>query len=293
MNANAFIGWLIIFIIVVIVIVICFKDQGLFGIINAIFWLYFLFLIGYILYSYYILYSPNPNLNNNVDIVFENIGSYFQQRVVAPITKESNPLLDAVTKSPDLTNLYKQCYILGFPIVNGTVTNKWLTEKNIELKEIGEQKYYTNLRLKNIDRIKSIAENGTIIHEDNTLTFSVYNYNSFDTIEYLKENQLRIYTRDEWPWIIQHQICPWTRQKLPDTIMKMIKARNEVGGVLGNVFIYPLNDDIKSVNRSASLSDLNQVEGEKKEQERDIKSNRNEGEAKVNRDEGNIIIVQS
>jgi hypothetical protein len=276
MNVNAFIGWLIIFIIAVIVIVICFKDQGLFGIINAIFWLYFLFLIGYVIYSYYVLYSPDPNANNRVDIVFENIGSYFQQRVVAPVTKERNHLLDTITKSPDITALYRQCYVLGFPIHQGTVTNKWLMEKNRELKEMGEEKYYTNLRLKNIERIKSIAQENTIIHSDNTLTFSVYNYNSFDTVEYLLENQLRIYTRDEWEWIIKSDICPWTRQKLPKAIMETIKNKYEIGNVLGPVFIYPLNDVNKSVSRSASLSDLNQVEGERA---RNINSGRVEGES--------------
>jgi hypothetical protein len=273
MNVNAFLGWLIIFIIA-----ICFKDQGLFGIINAIFWLYFIFLIGYVIYSYYVLNSPDPNANNRVDIVFENIGSYFQQRVVNPITKPTNILLDTITKSPDVTTLYKQCYCMGFPIHQGEASNSWLQEKNIEIEQIGIEKYYNNLRQKNIERIKSIAQDNTVIHSDNTLTFSVYNYNAFDCVEYLFDNQLRIYTRDEWKWIIDNSgTCPWTRKKLPQVIMDTIKTRYDVGLVLGSVFIYPLDIENKSVNRSASMSDLNQVEGEKKEQERNINSGRAEG----------------
>jgi hypothetical protein len=278
MNVNAFLGWLIIFIIAVIIIFICFKDQGLFGIINAIFWLYFIFLIGYVIYSYYVLNSPDPNANNRVDIVFENIGSYFQQRVVNPITKPTNILLDTITKSPDVTTLYKQCYCMGFPIHQGEASNSWLQEKNIEIEQIGIEKYYNNLRQKNIERIKSIAQDNTVIHSDNTLTFSVYNYNAFDCVEYLFDNQLRIYTRDEGKWIIDNSgTCPWTRKKLPQVIMDTIKTRYDVGLVLGSVFIYPLDIENKSVNRSASMSDLNQVEGEKKEQERNINSGRAEG----------------
>jgi hypothetical protein len=255
MNVNVAIGWIIFFVIILIIILCCLNNKSIYNILTAIFWIFIGFVFIYSAYTDYVNNQPNPNVVNRVDVVFENIGSYFEQRLI-PI----DTCIELPDNKPETISLYKNAYVLGFPLERGVPTHKWVSTQNNELQKLQEIGYYTVLRNFNIKRLTPPA--GVSIHDTNTLTMSIYNYNSFDTVESYDGEHLYIYTRDEWDWIIKNNKCPWTRKKVPDSVIKNIKNRNKIATALGAVITYPLNNDNENKSEQKSMSYIdNQIEG--------------------------------
>lgn len=269
MNQNAVVGWICIFLIVIILACLLFKNFGVFTIINIIFWLYLVFIVCVILYEYYLDYSNNPNAQNRVGIVFENVGSFFREQRRVGEAKEFEQSLDPITKDPSVLALYKSAYKLGFPLEKGEPNQKWVLEKMSQLEQNGEQKYYENLKENNKNRIKSFSTSDIPIHDTNTMTNSVYHYNSFDTIENIDDGHVYVYTREEWDWISKNKISPWTRQPIANIVLKTIQTRSRISRYLGDVFVYPIKDEVSQSEVSSEVSqvnsfkieDLDQVEG--------------------------------
>lgn len=233
MNVNVLLSWIIIFIIVLIIVVIACQNKGVGAILAAIFWIYVIFAIGYAIYSSNIYNDPNPNAENRVNIAFENLGQWFEAKL-----PECDVSFQIDRTNENLLNRYRTGYRLGYRIELGEPTDKWIREATSKFERLGEQAYYTEIRNNNIKRIRSLVTDGIVLHDINTMMYSVYNYSSFDAIESLQDGHLYIFTRDEWEWISKNKICPWTKIKMSDVVLKTIKNRKKIAEILPNPIIY-------------------------------------------------------
>ncbi len=263
MNTAAAIGWVIVLVIIIILLAIIFKDKGIMSIINALFWLYIFFAFAYVVYESYVTYNMDPNAENQINIVFEELGNWVNNRI--PAEQNFSYKIDRTNKK--LVENYKKGYKLGYSIHLGQPDDISINRCEQRLLELGEQAYYLELRNKNINRIKSMVTEGVVLHDTDTMLESVYNYNPFDTIESVNGNHLYIYTRREWSWIEKNKSCPHTRIPISDIVLKNIVARKKIAEILTKEpFIYPVriegepdHEELKS-DKSMKSSDKSDIE---------------------------------
>jgi hypothetical protein len=265
--------WLfIIFVFVILLLFITIKYFGILGLIKIGLLLYVLTIFLSIIYYQSVEHVDyvQPDQQNVFAASFAQAGNWFQDFRL-PVCNDSYAVSQ---KTPEQIELYKIAYRLGCRLDMTEPSVSDVQKATKKLQDLGEQKYYSILRETNMIRIKSIVLHNTVLHDVNTLAYSVYNYNSFDIIESFVNDHLYIYTRDEWDWIIKNKICPWTRQKIPEIVLKTINNRKRLAQYLPNeVFIFPIVNEngasevgeASEVDEKSNISerrlDLDQVEG--------------------------------
>lgn len=270
MDNPAVIGWFIITILLICLIVLLFWRKGLVTILSIIFWIYILFLIVYCCYANWIFQQPDPNIENRFNVAFENLGNWFEYRVIP----EADVSFQVDHKDQDTINRYRTGYKLGYRLELGEPSQKWINEATVKLQSMGEEPYYKELRQNNINRIRSLVTPGITLHDVDVQMTSVFNYNSFDVIESMQDTHLFVYSRPEWDWITKNKICPWTKNAISDIVLKTIKNRKKIASILDDVFTYPLQDEGEGRAEVRELVPKSQILNEMKAERSEISESR-------------------
>lgn len=227
--------------------------------------LYALIYGGYIGYVIYAVYSTmdfeteerlplGPSGENTNQTLFGDFLNNFLPDSPAP----------AIRRTPRMTEIYTrdvkaiiEAYTLGFRLEMGEPTETWILNARSKLERLGPKKYYKILQENNKIRIDALVTSEIILHTEDTMSELIYNYNSFDLIESLEDNHLYVYSRHEWPWILEKKICPFTRTPISDMVLKTIESRNYIVKLLPRIIT--LGDGILSENTSAQSSARSEI----------------------------------
>jgi hypothetical protein len=197
------------------------------------------------------------------DTVFGNLVGYSS---ASPRT----PRLNIPTRSPRMTEIYSRdikvivdAYKLGFPLELGEPTDEWVINAKAKLERLGERTYYTIISENNKIKIAGLLNAGITLHDEDTMTESIYHYNSFDLIPSLENGHLYVYTRPEWQWILENKICPFSRTPIPDIVIQTIQLRTKMAQILPpvttlgngilNINISPIRSPIEKLSQSLDL----------------------------------------
>jgi hypothetical protein len=222
---------------------------------SVIYYSFVILIWAYYIYLIYIYNSSDPNRPDVVSESFSNTFNNLYEFTVPTIFKETVVSENEYSTKAELIN---NAYKLGFKLELGLPSQKWISDSNLKLQNVGVDSYYTELYKSNLNRIKSYSKSGIVIHDTDTMGENIYLYNSFDLIESIRDNHLYIYSRQNWDWLLKHRICLWTREPLPKIILKSIENRKKISEYLPTEpFIYPISENLESEFAISSVSNKN------------------------------------
>jgi hypothetical protein len=222
---------------------------------SVIYYSFVILIWAYYIYLIYIYNSSDPNRPDVVSESFSNTFNNLYEFTVPTIFKENVVSENEYSTKAELIN---NAYKLGFKLELGLPSQKWISDSNLKLQNVGVDSYYTELYKSNLNRIKSYSKSGIVIHDTDTMGENIYLYNSFDLIESIRDNHLYIYSRQNWDWLLKHRICLWTREPLPKIILKSIENRKKISEYLPTEpFIYPISENLESEFAISSVSNKN------------------------------------
>jgi hypothetical protein len=137
-----------------------------------------------------------------------------------------------------LMNLSQQChniyhmpiqraaYILGFP-VHTYIPGKDVLEKAlIQLNAKGE-KYYDDVEnyYKGTEHTHPLGGKSTFINEKDTLLSDVWTYSPFDRVVFNQSGKNFVFTRPEFPYLLEKKINPHTKVALSSEFLDVVRCR--------------------------------------------------------------------
>jgi hypothetical protein len=201
-------------------------------------WIFYLFIYGayFLFILYYIMPTPPPQRAPLYDSSNVGYTAFYSNWLT---TLNSSLPTPRINTAPQMTDVYsrdistiKEAYRLGFPLELGEPTTEWVATAKEKLASLGDKSYYTIIAESNKLKISALLNPSITLHDEDTMTESIYHYNSFDTIASLENGHLYIYTRPEWSWITEKKICPFSRTPIPDIVLKTIDLRAKIARIL-------------------------------------------------------------
>lgn len=159
--------------------------------------------------------------------------------------------------------IQKMAYLLGFPIHLYIPGKEALEKALIELNKSGGEKYYDEVQdyYMKTEYNHIFGGRSTFINDKDTLLSDIWTYSPFDRVVFNQNGKNFIFTRPEFPYLLEKRINPHTKVPLSVEFLETVKTRASMAKIYKLGESGPMKDLFEKCGKEdESIPELNNID---------------------------------